>query len=147
MLAALLAEADIILVDSPPVLPVADALVLFRRVDATLLVFSARTTTRKQAATALAMVQQVNGPLIGAVLNGVPGQAGYGGYRGRYEAAETTGRARLPPRRLRSNGNGAVPPPTGREGAAAPSRLVPPTAGNGQKRARRPDAAPKRRRP
>ena len=166
VLAALLAEADIVLVDSPPVLPVADALVLFRRVDATLLVFSARTTTRKQAATALAMVQQVNGPLIGAVLNGVPGQAGYGGYRGRYEPAEAngagTGAAAAAATAtataaatatgagagaVRSpNGNGAVTTPTGREGAAAPSRLAPPTAGNGQKRARRPDAAPKRRR-
>jgi Mrp family chromosome partitioning ATPase len=150
VLAALLAEADIVLVDSPPVLPVADALVLFRRVDATLLVFSARTTTRKQAATALAMVQQVNGPLIGAVLNGVPGQAGYGGYRGRYEAADTIGAGAVPvpSGAARSpNGNGAVPPPTGQESVAAPSRLAPPTAGNGQKRARRPDAAPKRRRP
>jgi non-specific protein-tyrosine kinase len=145
VLAALLAEADIILVDSPPVLPVADALVLFRRVDATLLVFSARTTTRKQAATALAMVQQVNGPLIGAVLNGVPAQAGYG-YRGRYESAEGNGAAGVSAELLRSNGNGAVSPTAGREGAAAPPRLVSPTAGNGQKRARRPDAAPKRRR-
>ncbi len=147
VLAALLAEADIILVDSPPVLPVADALVLFRRVDATLLVFSARTTTRKQAATALAMVQQVNGPLIGAVLNGVPSQAGYGGYRGRYEADETNGAGTVSGGAVRpSNSNGATPAPTGREGAAAPSRLAPPTAGNGHKRARRPDAAPKWRR-
>ena len=39
--AALKAEADIVLIDSPPVLPVTDALVLFRQVDATLMVFSA----------------------------------------------------------------------------------------------------------
>ena len=147
VLAALQAEADIILVDSPPVLPVTDALVLFRRVDATLLVFSARTTTRKQATAALAMVQQVNGPLIGAVLNGVPSQAGYG-YRGRYEQVEQNGAGVAPADGARANGNGspATPPSTGREGAAAPSRLVPPTAGNGQKRVRRPDEAPKRRR-
>jgi non-specific protein-tyrosine kinase len=147
VLAALQAEADIILVDSPPVLPVTDALVLFRRVDATLLVFSARTTTRKQATAALAMVQQVNGPLIGAVLNGVPSQAGYG-YRGRYEPVEQNGAgaAPAPADGARANGNGAASPSTGREGAAAPSRPVPPTAGNGQKRVRRPDEAPKRRR-
>ncbi|MEA2828887.1 MAG: tyrosine-protein kinase [Actinomycetota bacterium] len=144
VLAALLAEADIVLVDSPPVLPVADALVLFRRVDATLLVFSARTTTRKQATTALAMVQQVNGPLIGAVLNGVPAQAGYG-YRGRYEAVDTNGAGAVATEVLRPNGNGAVSLPAPREGAAAPSRLARPAAGNGQKRTRRPDAANRRR--
>ena len=144
MLAALQAEADIVLVDSPPVLPVTDALVLFRRVDATLLVFSARTTTRKQAIAALAMVQQVDGPLIGAVLNGVPSQAG--GYRGRYEPVEKNGAGAVPADGARTNGNGAAPTAAGREGAAAPSRLVPPTAGNGQKRVRRPDEAPRRRR-
>jgi len=145
VLASLQAEADIILVDSPPVLPVTDALVLFRRVDATLLVFSARTTTRKQATAALAMVQQVNGPLIGAVLNGVPSHAGYG-YRGRYEPVEKNGAAAVPADGARANGNGAGPPSAGREGVAAPSRLAPPPAGNGQKRVRRPDEAPKRRR-
>ena len=84
--AALRAEADIVLIDSPPVLPVTDALVLFRQVDATLMVFSAGGTTQKQASTALAMAKQVDAPLIGTVLNGVTVPGGYGnqyayGYR------------------------------------------------------------------
>jgi non-specific protein-tyrosine kinase len=76
--AALAAGADIVLIDSPPVLPVTDALVLFRHVDSTLMVFSAGTTTRKAAGAALAKVRQVNGPVIGAVLNGVKSDSGYG---------------------------------------------------------------------
>jgi polysaccharide biosynthesis transport protein len=85
--AALAAEADIVLIDAPPVLPVTDALVLFRHVDATLMVFSADTTTRKEAAAAMAKVRQVEGPVIGAVLNGVKAEDGYGygGYSYRYE--------------------------------------------------------------
>ena len=66
------------LVDSPPILPVTDALVLFRHVDAAIMVFTARKTTRRQAATALEMAHQVNAPLVGAVLNGAPLERGYG---------------------------------------------------------------------
>lgn len=76
--AALKADADIVLIDSPPVLPVTDALVLFRHVDATLMVFAAGSTTQKQASTALAMAQQVNAPLVGTVLNGGPSSGDYG---------------------------------------------------------------------
>ncbi|HEX7277948.1 MAG TPA: polysaccharide biosynthesis tyrosine autokinase [Acidimicrobiales bacterium] len=75
--AALKGEADIVLIDSPPVLPVTDALVLFRQVDATLMVFSAGQTTQKHAATALAMAKQVNAPLVGVILNGVTSPGGY----------------------------------------------------------------------
>ena len=133
--AALKAEADIVLIDSPPVLPVTDALVLFRHVDATIMVFAVGQTSQKQAATALAMAQQVDAPLVGAVLNGVPRPAGYGGYRGRYEADETNGAGTVSGGAVRpSNSNGATPAPTGREGAAGrPGWLRPPpaTATNG----------------
>ena len=70
------AEADVVLIDSPPILPVSDALVLFRRVDATLMVFSARSTNRKEATLALAKARQVDVPLVGAVLNGVSSKSG-----------------------------------------------------------------------
>jgi len=94
--AALKAEADIVLIDSPPVLPVTDALVLFRQVDATLMVFSAGGTTQKQASSALAMAKQVDAPLVGAVLNGVSAPGGYGGqysygYRTDPEAGDADG--------------------------------------------------------
>ena len=86
LFARLRTEADIVLVDSPPILPVSDALVLFRRVDATLMVFSARSTNRKEAMTALAKARQVDVPLVGAVLNGVSGRSGtHYGYGYGYE--------------------------------------------------------------
>jgi succinoglycan biosynthesis transport protein ExoP len=83
----LAAQADVVLVDCPPILPVTDSIVLSQRVDATVLVVSARTTSRKAAHRAAEMLHQVNAPLIGAVLNGVTEESGYGGYSSRYYAA------------------------------------------------------------
>ena len=77
-LADLQSEADIVLVDAPPVLPVTDALVLSGRVDATLLVCVSGATTRKNAARAVELLSQVDAPLVGTVLNGVTGDAAYG---------------------------------------------------------------------
>jgi capsular exopolysaccharide synthesis family protein len=64
-------QSDIVLIDCPPLLPVTDALVLAHRVDGTILTI-AGTTTRKEAARAHELLRQVNAPLLGAVLNGVP---------------------------------------------------------------------------
>jgi polysaccharide biosynthesis transport protein len=89
---ALSAQADIVLVDSPPILPVTDALVLSRWVDGALMVFSANTTTRKQVTRSLAEAQQVGTPLIGAVLNRVRPMGGYGyPYRYAYYGDHTNG--------------------------------------------------------
>jgi polysaccharide biosynthesis transport protein len=87
LLRNLASQADIVLIDSPPVLPVTDSLVLSQRVDATILVASAGTTTRKAVHRAAEMLHQVNAPLVGAVLNGVTEESGYGGYASRYYAS------------------------------------------------------------
>jgi receptor protein-tyrosine kinase len=71
VLATLRDSYDIVLLDSPPILPVTDALVLSGHVDATLLVAIAGTTTRKEASRAVELLRQVEAPLVGAVLNGV----------------------------------------------------------------------------
>ena len=55
-------EYDIVLVDSPPMLPVTDALVLSRRVDAVLLVSVAGATTRKEVVRATELLIQVEAP-------------------------------------------------------------------------------------
>jgi polysaccharide biosynthesis transport protein len=88
LLRNLASQADIVLIDSPPVLPVTDSLVLSQRVDATVLVGSAHSTTRKAIHRAAEMLHQVNAPLVGAVLNGVGEESGYGGYASRYYASE-----------------------------------------------------------
>ena len=76
---ALADNADIVLVDSPPVLPVTDAAVIANRVDGTILVASATTSQRKRFKHAIAALEQVESHVVGAVLNDAPlVQSGYG---------------------------------------------------------------------
>ncbi|MDQ3896512.1 MAG: polysaccharide biosynthesis tyrosine autokinase [Actinomycetota bacterium] len=102
LLGNLATQADIVLIDSPPVLPVTDSLVLSQRVDTTVLVGAAGTTTRKAAQRAVEMLNQVNAPLVGAVLNGVTEHTGYGGYSSSYYATEHIAGSHAP-----RNGNGS----------------------------------------
>lgn len=68
---ALKQEADIVLFDAPPVLAVADAVVLAARLDGVLLVISAGKTKREPARRARQQLERVNARLIGLVLNDV----------------------------------------------------------------------------
>jgi tyrosine-protein kinase len=79
LLKSLAAAADIVLIDSPPILPVTDALALSRWVDAVTVVASANDTSRRALGRSLELLDQVNAPVIGTVLNGVThGAGGYG---------------------------------------------------------------------
>lgn len=78
VLASLKVVGEAILIDSSPILPVTDALVLSGRVDATLLVCVAGRTTHKEMARAVELLHQVDAPLVGTILNGVSGQGTYG---------------------------------------------------------------------
>ncbi|MGI9080609.1 MAG: polysaccharide biosynthesis tyrosine autokinase, partial [Acidimicrobiales bacterium] len=80
VLTSLHQNADVVLIDAPPVLPVTDALVLSGRVDATLLVTLAGVTARQEVSHAMELLTQVGAPVVGTVLNGVaePGEHGYG---------------------------------------------------------------------
>ncbi len=71
--------ADVVLIDSPPVLPVTDAAVLSRRVDATLVVAMSKKVTTRQLYRTVEILRQVNAPLIGTILNGAAPETGYGG--------------------------------------------------------------------
>jgi capsular exopolysaccharide synthesis family protein len=94
VLTALQAQADIVLIDSPPVLPVTDGVVLAGRVDATLLVASAKSTTRKQLQRSAELLGQADAPLVGMVLNGVPTDGAYGyEYHYRYYSSNGSGDA------------------------------------------------------
>ena len=89
VLTALQAACDIVLLDCPPVLPVTDAGVLAGQVDATLVVVSAGATTRRDLGRAIELLQQIEAPVVGLVLNGVSDQGGYGyGYNRYYAAPE-----------------------------------------------------------
>ena len=62
-------SVDIVVVDSPPVLPVADALVLSRIADATLLVANAEQTRRNELVGAFEALDQAGARLVGTILN------------------------------------------------------------------------------
>jgi len=81
ILAILAADADVVLIDSPPVLPVSDAAALCRQVDGTLVVANANTTRKKQLTRALEQLHQVEAVVVGLVLNRVGGRSsGYDSY-------------------------------------------------------------------
>jgi non-specific protein-tyrosine kinase len=78
LLTALQGSAEIVLVDSPPLLPVTDALVLSRRVDGVLLVVTAGLTSRRHLSRSVALLEHADAPIIGITLNAVSAEGGYG---------------------------------------------------------------------
>ncbi len=62
-------QFDIVLIDSPPSLPVADAVILASHVGGVLLIIDAASTSRSAAVHAKEQIERVGGNLLGAVLN------------------------------------------------------------------------------
>jgi tyrosine-protein kinase len=71
-------RCDLLLIDSPPVLPVTDALVIAGLVDGVLVVGNSGSTTKRGMKRAVELLRQVDAPLIGAIVNGVPWKGEYG---------------------------------------------------------------------
>jgi succinoglycan biosynthesis transport protein ExoP len=69
LLTALRGYADLVVLDSPPVLAVTDALVLTEHADATLMVFARHRSNRRSLERALGLLAKGEAPVIGAVLN------------------------------------------------------------------------------
>jgi len=117
--AALRAKFDLVLIDSPPVLPVTDAMLLSKDADGTLMVVAADQTRRAELRHATEKLAQVNGTVLGTILNEVTKRTGYGygdGYG--YGPLESD----LPPATLPAAANGSAP--TSANGSA-------PTSANG----------------
>ena len=90
-------DYDVVVVDSAPILPVADSLVLSRSVDATIIVANAKGTKRDDVARCLEQLSQAGAAVVGTVLNGVKANAGHGygyGYGYGYSAAPQSSRFR-----------------------------------------------------
>lgn len=86
-LEALARSSDYVVIDSPPLLPVSDSVIISSLVDVTLLVVTARVTARRSVQRSLEMLNQVNAPLEGIVFNGVGSEGTYGyGYGYGYTA-------------------------------------------------------------
>jgi succinoglycan biosynthesis transport protein ExoP len=96
-------KADIVVIDGPPVLPVADSAILARASDAVLLVVRADYTHEAAAVQAVETLRQANSRLVGAVLTAVPASSyDYynSGYRYQDPAKSQKPASRLPLRRL-----------------------------------------------
>ncbi len=79
-------QADVVIVDAPPIGPVADALMLVDLLDAVILVADAQEGTRARVAEARHQLAQVGGNILGGVLNRIPEsmtQPTYGSYSDR----------------------------------------------------------------
>jgi polysaccharide biosynthesis transport protein len=90
MLEQLSAEYDRIVIDSPPIGPVTDAVILSTRVDASIMVIRAMSTTRDTALHARRALEDVRANLVGAVLNAAdPSRADYPYYYRDYGARDS----------------------------------------------------------
>jgi capsular exopolysaccharide synthesis family protein len=100
-------QYDLVLIDSPPVLPVTDAAILSRHADATLMLAAAGQTRRSDLHRAVEKLDQVGVTILGTVLNKVTKQTGrYYGYGYTYKSYGTGAHAVAQAGHL--NGNSGV---------------------------------------
>lgn len=89
VLGELRARYDIVLVDTPPILAVADASVVANAVEGTLVVVRANRTDEEALENAVEQLRRVNAPLVGVILNDVDLRAvGYSEYYESYHLEE-----------------------------------------------------------
>jgi len=90
VLATLRNTSDLVIIDSPPIVPVTDAVVLSARVDSVLMIVKAGRTRRRHLTKSIEMLGQADAPTIGAVLNDAGRHVRYGYYYryGRYGRRE-----------------------------------------------------------
>jgi capsular exopolysaccharide synthesis family protein len=77
-LARLRGDHDVIVIDTPPVLGVADTLLLARAADGVALVVDIKQSRRRSVRRAVAVLREINAPLLGVVINSVDADAPYG---------------------------------------------------------------------
>ena len=80
IIAALQETADILLFDAPPVIAVADAVILGAKVDGVLLIIQAGKTRREHAERAKATLETANVRIVGAALTNAPKDQAMGSY-------------------------------------------------------------------
>ncbi|HET9621095.1 MAG TPA: polysaccharide biosynthesis tyrosine autokinase [Kofleriaceae bacterium] len=82
---------DRIILDSPPIQPVTDAVVLSKRVDGVVFVVRASRTMRDELKRSSKMIRDIGGAIVGVIVNELDTRerysyGSYGGYGGRYGA-------------------------------------------------------------
>lgn len=103
LFAQLPGQFDLVIVDTPPVLPVTDATILSAFADGVLLLAAAGRTRRGELRRAAEKLRQVHAPVVGVVLNEVTKQVGYD-YG--YSYGDNYGYRSLEPSLKRIRGNG-----------------------------------------
>ena len=86
-------EYEMVIIDAPPLLPVADASVLATMADGTIVVIKHGSSTRDQLAEAITRLHQVGGRLFGVVVNMVPRRTTNNYYYYYYEESDTSRRS------------------------------------------------------
>jgi capsular exopolysaccharide synthesis family protein len=127
---ALSNHADIVLIDSAPVLPVTDAAVLATRVDATILIAAAGISTRRETARALETLTRVGASIIGVVLNRAPDTDAYVYYGYGYGYGYGSGYEEKPEDNDTNGTNGNSGGRSGWRRAAAKGRHAAPVKGS-----------------
>lgn len=94
LVASVAAGVDVVIIDSPPVLPVTDARVLTGLCDGVLLVAQVGRSQRRHLQRAVEVLEQLDAPLLGAVLTNAAEEGGASGadYYGDYYEDEITRR-------------------------------------------------------
>lgn len=80
-------SADIVVFDSSPVLPITDAVVLARSMDAVVLMASVRRSNKRDVERAISTLRQVDAPLSGFILNNAVADGTYPYYKYTYPQA------------------------------------------------------------
>jgi len=88
-------STDLLILDCPPVLPVADSLALTSAVDGVIVVASAGSTDVRQMSKTISRLRQVNAPILGTVLNRYDPDASDDYSYGSYIADSTTDEAKV----------------------------------------------------
>lgn len=97
------ADGALVLIDTPPLLPVTDAAVIARSIDSVLLVTSVTKSSRRDLRHAADILRQVDAPFAGIVLNMVDGDRGRY-YRSGYYLPEDLGQTKRGTRAAASGG-------------------------------------------
>ncbi|MBX7253640.1 MAG: CpsD/CapB family tyrosine-protein kinase [Candidatus Promineofilum sp.] len=82
LLAKLAAQADIVLLDAPPVVAAADAAILGAKADGVLLIIQAGRTRRDQSERARELLEQAKARIVGVALTNAPRESGAAEYYG-----------------------------------------------------------------
>jgi capsular exopolysaccharide synthesis family protein len=90
----LLQQADVVIFDTPPCVPVIDARVLSAHVDGVVLVVAMNGVRRREMRMALHSLAQVRAPLLGVIANKIRGRMGLYTYYGPDRSLEDGGRER-----------------------------------------------------